>query len=337
MKRTTFAAAAFASVIAVAQLAGPAMAQSKNFKLNLGNAGSGNPVSRQSQGLQLNPVQKFQPVQSNGAKGSINLQQLGNLNNNLGTVGRKPTLQIDPGFNVGGRLPGKDIKPIGIKPSDLIPKGNGGTVLNPGTILNPNQGGLNPILGGKLGKPAKVIDPGFGNGQQAQKKILGGLKNTILHCDWHDHGHQHYQHWNHFCQHQPSHCHWWFDYCSAIHTIHPGHYHHCTWHRCPTIVIVEGVPVVSQISWYLGLKGMILPGQGIGVESVELNSPAFLANLQPGMVLVSANGIRLLDEASMNEAIIRSNGLLTLEVVTGVGAPSQFVQIQLVPVQTAAF
>jgi S1-C subfamily serine protease len=60
---------------------------------------------------------------------------------------------------------------------------------------------------------------------------------------------------------------------------------------------------------------MILPGKGLGVESVEAGSPAELAGLRPGMVIMSCNGVALVDEATVAEAIAASGGTLRLEIL----------------------
>lgn len=333
MSRASFFAGAIACAMTLAHAASPVLAQGNSLRFQSQPMGGG---GRANSGFSGGNLLK----QSGGGNGSgINLQQLGNLNSQ---GGRRPGLSgqvnqgINQGINIGNLQQGNhgNVRPIGIKPEHLLP--GKGPQLNP--IKNP----------GKLvDHHLPQIDPGFGNGQhnhqqQGHNHQLGNLhqqslKNTLLKLDWHDHHHHDHQHWNWFCQHQPSHTHWWFDYCTSIHTCSPGQYQHGVWHQCPTMVLVDGVPIYAQAQWYLGLKGMILPGVGIGVESVERNSPAEFANLQPGMVLVSANGIRLLDEASLNEAIVRSNGTLTLEVVTALGQQSQFVQIQLQVVRRASF
>ena len=87
--------------------------------------------------------------------------------------------------------------------------------------------------------------------------------------------------------------------------------------------------VVEDARWYLGLKGMLLPAKGLGVESVEQNSPADLAGLKPGMVITRCNGIDLVDEAAMPRAIEQSGGLLKLVVLSSLDGEEAEVTIQM--------
>ena len=47
------------------------------------------------------------------------------------------------------------------------------------------------------------------------------------------------------------------------------------------------------------MKATLLPGVGLGVESVTPGSPADAIGLQAGMVVVGANGVALTDETTM--------------------------------------
>jgi hypothetical protein len=73
--------------------------------------------------------------------------------------------------------------------------------------------------------------------------------------------------------------------------------------------------VVQDVRWYLGLRGLILPGKGLGIEQVEDNSPASLAGLQQGMVITRINGVDMVDEAAMGRVIESSGGTLTMDVL----------------------
>ncbi len=57
---------------------------------------------------------------------------------------------------------------------------------------------------------------------------------------------------------------------------------------------------------------MFLPGKGLGIESVEPGSPAELVGLAPGMVILEANGIPMVEEEAMSAAIAESQGVLNL-------------------------
>ena len=67
------------------------------------------------------------------------------------------------------------------------------------------------------------------------------------------------------------------------------------------------------------MKGILLPGKGIGIDSIEPNSPAELVGLQPGMVITVCNGIEMADEASMQEAIRISGGVLQMTLLSADG------------------
>ena len=120
----------------------------------------------------------------------------------------------------------------------------------------------------------------------------------------------------HWCENRPAACHWWVNYCRPI--AHCQHHEVvvCDWNRvrCSTIVHVGNAP--QEVQWYLGLKGILLPGKGLGVEAVEPGSPAELVGLQPGMVMTVCNGIQLVDETSMQEAIRISGGVLQMTLLS---------------------
>jgi len=71
---------------------------------------------------------------------------------------------------------------------------------------------------------------------------------------------------------------------------------------------------VSETVWYIGLKGMILPDTGLGIEEVDPDSPAAQAGLEAGMVIISCNDIQITEEADMQQAIEASGGTLTMIV-----------------------
>jgi S1-C subfamily serine protease len=85
-------------------------------------------------------------------------------------------------------------------------------------------------------------------------------------------------------------------------------------------MVVDGGMHAPEVQWYLGLKGILLPGKGIGIDAVEANSPAEQIGLQPGMVITVCNGIALVDESSMQEAIRISGGVLQMTLLSADGS-----------------
>jgi len=131
-----------------------------------------------------------------------------------------------------------------------------------------------------------------------------------------------------WCDHWHGCCHWWYDYCLPIRFCHPVHCVSYTYDYVTCDATLAG-GVVEDARWYLGLKGMLLPAKGLGVESVEQNSPADLAGLKPGMVITRCNGIDLVDEAAMPRAIEQSGGLLKLVVLSSLDGEEAEVTIQM--------
>ena len=82
-----------------------------------------------------------------------------------------------------------------------------------------------------------------------------------------------------------------------------------------------GHVVVADARWYLGMKGLLLPGQGIGIEEVAPGSPAAHVGLQPGMVITRCNGIDLFDEAALGDAIAQSGGVLQMDLLLNANGP----------------
>ena len=131
-----------------------------------------------------------------------------------------------------------------------------------------------------------------------------------------------------WCHYRPRHCHWWYDYCSPIRYAAPteciryvGSYVTCN-------ATIGGV-VVDDVRWRLGLKGILLPGKGLGIEAVEAGSPAEAAGLKPGMVVTIANNIQIADETAMPAAIEASGGVLKLTVLDQADGQAANVTIQM--------
>lgn len=85
------------------------------------------------------------------------------------------------------------------------------------------------------------------------------------------------------------------------------------------------------------MKGMLLPGRGIGIEGVEPGSPAEQVGLRPGMVMTVANGIPLVDENSMQEAIRISGGVLQMTLLSEDGSQVLEGAVQMTQVAAVSF
>jgi len=160
----------------------------------------------------------------------------------------------------------------------------------------------------------------------------------------HNHSHNHrpwyrsqrrHQHANHWCFQRPTYCHWWFDYCTPLATCHATDIVSCNFVRCsiPQVALSDG-NVVNDATWYLGLKGMILPQSGLGIDEIEANSPAAQAGLTGGMIIISCNDIQITEESDMQRAIATSGGVLRMVVQFEDGTQGEGI-VQLVQTQAA--
>lgn len=89
---------------------------------------------------------------------------------------------------------------------------------------------------------------------------------------------------------------------------------------------------MTQYRWHLGLDCVYIPGLGYGVQEVESGSPAELAGLAQGMIIVGANGLKLETESAMTDLLNRSNGQLALDVVTDENGQQQVFDVSMVQV-----
>jgi hypothetical protein len=140
-----------------------------------------------------------------------------------------------------------------------------------------------------------------------------------------------------WCHYHPVHCHWWFNYCHGLHTCLPTHYIYYDWTYVWCRPMVNGVVWAESYSWYLGCSGMLLPDSGLGVDAVAAHSPAERAGLRPGMVILEANGIKLVSEDAMRAAIESSGGVLQLLVIEAEGAQPVIRQVQMQLVRAVRF
>jgi S1-C subfamily serine protease len=82
------------------------------------------------------------------------------------------------------------------------------------------------------------------------------------------------------------------------------------------VVVVNGVSqVFEEVSYYLGISGSQIPSFGFGIQKVKSGSPAEMAGLVPGDVIVTINGKPMTDEEILAIALQQSGGVLDLEIV----------------------
>jgi hypothetical protein len=145
---------------------------------------------------------------------------------------------------------------------------------------------------------------GSGLSKQYRQSRSMALKNLTLgsHCHW----------WLDFVvghSWDTHHCHWW-DYC-----VTPG-YWDC-WTPCHFRVIhcPPSAGIVST-SWYFGIDCILIPDlSAYGIQEVDAGSPADMAGLVVGDMIVGINGSPITSEFDLSEAITVSGGHLHLDVV----------------------
>ena len=105
------------------------------------------------------------------------------------------------------------------------------------------------------------------------------------------------------------HYHWW-DYCVA-----PG-YWDC-WTPCHFRVIhCPPSPGVVATTWYFGIDCILIPDlSAYGIQKVDAGSPAEMAGLAVGDMIVGINGNSITSEFELSEAISASDGHLHLDVI----------------------
>ena len=156
-----------------------------------------------------------------------------------------------------------------------------------------------------------------------QQKMVAGARKTMLHrfgvgarchwwadllCGWHWHRHR---------------CHW-TDLC-----VVPGYW--SCWAPCHYRVV--WCPTVyghARSAWYFGIESFLIPDvHALGVHQVSPYSPAAMAGLQAGDMILSVNGYAFDNDTVLPEMIQTSGGILNLEVYReGLEAP-MVVQVRL--------
>ncbi len=75
----------------------------------------------------------------------------------------------------------------------------------------------------------------------------------------------------------------------------------------------------------------------MGITSVVPNSPAALAGLQPGQIVLSVNGQPLVSEQAMAQAIQLSLGTLVMEVIHQGCSQPYHVTVYLQPIYSHSY
>jgi len=123
-----------------------------------------------------------------------------------------------------------------------------------------------------------------------------------------------------------SHCHWWLDfvvgYCWDTHHCHwwdycvtPGYWDCWTPCHFREIHCPPSAGIVAT-SWYFGIDCILIPDlSAYGIQKVDAGSPADMAGLVIGDMIVGINGSPITSEFDLSEAITVSGGHLHLDVI----------------------
>lgn len=223
-------------------------------------------------------------------------------------------------------------KPSGTRPTTKLPT-IGGSWL-PGN----HSSGKKPSVGSST-SGSRIPKPSFNNAGKPGSPVGSRPTTSVkLHHGW-QHAVKNILRHNkqHWCHSRPARCQWWVSYCEPISHCHAHEIIVCDWNRVQCMPVVHGGVQVQEVQWYLGMKGMLLPGKGIGIEAVEPGSPAEQVGLRPGMVITVANGIALVDEASMQEAIRISGGVLQMTLLSEDGSQVLEGAVQMAQVAAVSF
>lgn len=257
---------------------------------------------------------------------------------------------IDPG--IGNGRPGLGgMRP---RPGNGAPKPRPGIKpIDPG-IGNgrPGLGGIRPRPGNGAPKPRPKPQPPVGNGppEPRPKPMPGnpvpgkpnpgkpghGHHGGGHHGGHHGHGH-HGHHGKPWFHARPNYCWWWFNYCTPLQNCRPVDIQYCDYIYPTCDYVTPAGVVVEDARWYLGMKGMMLPGKGVGVESVEPDSPAAAAGLAPGMVITKCNGVAITDNDVLAQVIAESGGVLEMELYEKLDGPLMGTTVEMIRLPAASF
>ncbi len=237
----------------------------------------------------------------------------------IGVPKPRPGLKpLDPG--IGNGKPGNGV----IRP--LPVPGSGAPKPRP----NPK-----PPVGNGPPKPRPIPIPGKpvpGKPMPGNPHQGGGHGNGNGHGN--HHGHHHNKPWH---AGRPNYSWWWFNYCTPLRNCGPANYQYCNYVYPTCDYVAPNGQIVEDARWFLGMKGLMLPGKGIGVESVEANSPAADVGLTPGMVITKCNGVDITDDAVFGQVIAESGGVLEMELLETIDGPQLEATVQMIRLPTANF
>lgn len=292
---------------------------------------------------------KFTPAKPSFGKGSSSISTSKPSNGRgFGTI-TKPTLKPNFGNSQTSKLPGLSNRPgsnisigktppLTTRPSRKVPVFGGSWL--PGGKGN---SGRIPTIGKPSSRGSRLpVPPNTHSGNNGSRHANSGGKHQTTKVNLR-HGWQHavqnilHNNRSHWCHTRPAKCRWWVSYCEPISHCHAHEIVVCDWSRVQCAPVVHGNVQVQEVQWYLGMKGMLLPGKGIGIEGVEPGSPAEQVGLRPGMVMTVANGIPLVDETSMQEAIRISGGVLQMTLLSEDGSQVLEGVVQMVQVAAVSF
>ena len=123
-----------------------------------------------------------------------------------------------------------------------------------------------------------------------------------------------------------SRCHWWLDFVVG-HCWDTYHYH--WWDYCETpgywdcwtpchfrVIHCPPSPGIVATTWYFGIDCILVPDlSAYGIQKVNAGSPAEMAGLVVGDMIVGINGNSITSEFELSEAITASEGHLDLDVI----------------------
>lgn len=279
--------------------------------VQLGNGsfnGGGNMTSGKPFDARVTTPRPKLPNLNNG-----NVSGVGNGNQNGGTKGGTPIVRLPGTVTMPGKItaPGKITVPGKI----TLPNGNGGAAN--GEISGNGLSGIKlPInLGNGGGKqsPPNLIQ--LGNGKTAKPiglnpglvlqskfkapQVQAQVQQIVATAPKHLCGHPHF--------------HWWVSVCHIHCHTHYGcwniydHYWDC-WTPCTWNVVQ-----CQQLSWYVGMSCIYIPDmQAYGIQSITEGSPAHLAGLLPGDLILTVNGQSVFDPNLVNTEVARGRLELTI-------------------------
>ena len=122
----------------------------------------------------------------------------------------------------------------------------------------------------------------------------------------------------------------------AINCYYVKHRNYCPtnyWDQCHryryVYIACPATPVYAPSYWYFGCEVVYIPEVGYGIESITPNSPAALAGLQQGDMIVQVAGQTPAEEGTLASAIQATGGQLGLSVLKEGSQEPQSLQVAL--------